>query len=405
MAEVRTSYDVVIVGASVAGCISAIEFARRGVRVAVIEKNTSPDKYKVVCSHILHANVVEELRSLGVYEELLERGGQATGLEIHVSDTQALAYPLSKKPVFANIQRRILDPVVKGLLERFDGIETHWGQTVKELVRDDRGRVVAVRARSRKGEITRFAGSLVVAADGVRSPLARMDDCRETTLDNGRVGIFRHFESPVRSVPTRIWALNRGESYIGYIPNGDRVMLNGYIPRSLYDEAKGNMPEFFEEFVVKPLLAKGLAVGQPLTELFVAKKTSTSYRTGTSAGMVLVGDARISADVMTGVGCSWAVVSSKMLVGTMTGAILAARQDTLLARRRLQLMTAAYKIGCVLRFNASARLIALASTNARSFLNPTFLKVALGLVKRIYPDNASVNLPRASRVDVEPAGR
>ena len=39
------------------------------------------------------------------------------------------------------------------------------------------------------------------------------------------------------------------------------------------------MPGFFEEFVVKPLLAKGLDVGQPLTELFVAKRTSTSYRT------------------------------------------------------------------------------------------------------------------------------
>ena len=404
MNEAHESYDVVIVGASVAGCLSAIEFAKRGVRVAVIEKNASPDKYKVVCSHILHANVVEELRALGVYEDMLERGGQATGLEIHVSDTQALAYPLSKKPVFANIQRRILDPVIKGLLARFDAIETHWGQNVRELVRNDGGRVVAVKAKSRSGEITRFSGSLIVAADGVRSPLARMDDCRETTLDNGRVGVFRHFENPVRSVPTRIWALNRGESYIGYIPNGDRVILNGYIPRALYDEAKGDMPGFFEEFVVKPLLAKGLDVGRPLTELFVAKRTSTSYRTGTSAGMVLVGDARISADVMTGVGCSWAMVSSRLMVQTLTGAILAARHDTRFARRRLQLMTAVYETRCALRFNASARLIAWASTNARSFLNPTFLKVVLALVKRIYPNNSSVDLPRASRPNVESAG-
>ena len=67
-------------------------------------------------------------------------------------------------------------------------------------------------------------------------------------------------------------------------------------------------------------------------------------------------------------------------------------------------MTAVYEIRCALRFNASARLIAWASTNARSFLNPTFLRVVLALVKRIYPNNSSVDLPRAGRPNVESAG-
>ena len=44
-------FDVAIVGGSLAGCAAATLFARRGARVALIEKAPSMDHYKVVCTH------------------------------------------------------------------------------------------------------------------------------------------------------------------------------------------------------------------------------------------------------------------------------------------------------------------------------------------------------------------
>ena len=42
--------DVAIVGASVAGCTAAILFARAGVKVTLLERNSDPLVYKRVCT-------------------------------------------------------------------------------------------------------------------------------------------------------------------------------------------------------------------------------------------------------------------------------------------------------------------------------------------------------------------
>jgi 2-polyprenyl-6-methoxyphenol hydroxylase-like FAD-dependent oxidoreductase len=389
----RKTYDVVIVGASIAGCISAIEFVKRGLRVAVLEKHSDKNKYKVMCSHIMHPNVAEELKSLGVYDALLAKGGQATGLEIHLSANQIISYPFNKKPAFANIERRLLDPVLKDVLTRFKLIDCFWGERVIELVKDAKGHVLAVKSQSREGRISRFEGTLIVGADGVGSTVARLDNCKDHVIDNGRVGIFAYFENPVRSSPTRILALNQGESFVGFIPNGDRVILNAYIPRSLYEQVKTDVPLFFQGFVIEALQARGFGVGDQLSELMVAKKTATSFRKGASPGLVLVGDARLSADVMTGIGCSWAIIAAKQMASSLSRPILAARRGTPVTKARLRASMAAYKLWFALRFHAYARLIGWSSTHVRPFLHPTIVRHVLALIRLIYPDNATATLP------------
>ncbi|WP_443065393.1 FAD-dependent monooxygenase [Streptomyces sp. NBC_00536] len=52
-------YDVVISGASLAGSAAAILLARRGVRVALLERRSDPAAYKVLCTH--------STRHLGTY--------------------------------------------------------------------------------------------------------------------------------------------------------------------------------------------------------------------------------------------------------------------------------------------------------------------------------------------------
>ena len=48
-----SDFDVVVVGASVAGCTAARLYAQRGARVALVEKRPDVDAHKTVCTHYI----------------------------------------------------------------------------------------------------------------------------------------------------------------------------------------------------------------------------------------------------------------------------------------------------------------------------------------------------------------
>ncbi|MBD0746662.1 FAD-dependent monooxygenase [Streptomyces sp. CBMA152] len=67
-------YDVVISGASIAGSAAAILLARRGVRVALLERRSDPGAYKVLCTHSITANAYPVLDELGLVPALEAAG-------------------------------------------------------------------------------------------------------------------------------------------------------------------------------------------------------------------------------------------------------------------------------------------------------------------------------------------
>src|SRR3954452_1196540 len=68
-------YDAVIVGASLAGCATAIAIGRTGARVALVEKRPDPAAFKRMCSHFIQASAVPALDRLGLLEPIVEAGG------------------------------------------------------------------------------------------------------------------------------------------------------------------------------------------------------------------------------------------------------------------------------------------------------------------------------------------
>src|SRR4051794_27929992 len=71
----RVDYDAVIVGASLAGCATAIALGRNGARVALVEKRPDPAAFKRVCSHFIQASAVPALERLELLEPIVEAGG------------------------------------------------------------------------------------------------------------------------------------------------------------------------------------------------------------------------------------------------------------------------------------------------------------------------------------------
>src|SRR3981081_3205566 len=66
--------DAVIVGASLAGCASAIMLARDGARVALLEQRPDPAAYKKICSHYIQSSAVATLERLGLLEPMITAG-------------------------------------------------------------------------------------------------------------------------------------------------------------------------------------------------------------------------------------------------------------------------------------------------------------------------------------------
>ena len=68
------TYDVAVVGASIAGCTAATLLAREGASVALIERHSDPDAYKALCTHFIQPSAVPTMERLGLLP-LIEDAG------------------------------------------------------------------------------------------------------------------------------------------------------------------------------------------------------------------------------------------------------------------------------------------------------------------------------------------
>ena len=169
-----TDPDVIVVGASIAGCTAATLLARDGARVLLLEKHTREDAYKVFCTHTLQPSAMPVIDRLGVRPEM-----EAAGAMPHRSnywtrwgwvrpraenDSEPLPHGL-------NLRRQALDPIFRRMAGTTAGVDLQLGRTVTGLVHED-GQVIGVRVRGRDGAEETVHARLVVGADGRFSKLA-----------------------------------------------------------------------------------------------------------------------------------------------------------------------------------------------------------------------------------------
>ncbi|MGN9908461.1 NAD(P)/FAD-dependent oxidoreductase [Phytohabitans sp. LJ34] len=161
------TYDVIVVGARVAGAATALLLARQGLRVLAVDRAAFPSD--TPSSHQVQPPGVERLARWG----LLDRLGDAppTRRVRFESSGAVLDGTFPAGGAIHSPRRTVLD---HALVEaaRAAGAEVRERWRVAELVWED-GRVVGVRGSSPGGQDTAAHARLVVGADGKRSFVAQ----------------------------------------------------------------------------------------------------------------------------------------------------------------------------------------------------------------------------------------
>ncbi|WP_019883857.1 NAD(P)/FAD-dependent oxidoreductase [Streptomyces purpureus] len=317
----RYDYDVVISGASLAGSAAATLLARRGVRVALLERRTDPEAYKVLCTHSITACAYPVLDELGLIPTLEKAGAVRNEARFHTrwGWIEPRAAPEGPElPYGYNIRRSTLDPLIRSHAAETPGVDLLLGHHVTGLVREA-GRTVGVRASTPQGE-REFRARLVVGADGKDSAVARLAGVRARQYENARFGYFAHFRNlPLHRGIAHTWFLEPDMAYA--FPNDDGVTVIAVLP------AKKRLPAFREDlegsfaaFVRALPEAPPVDSAERITKITGLVNYPLHSRKPTAPGVALIGDAALTSDPLWGVGCGWAMQTAQWLTEAVASA-------------------------------------------------------------------------------------
>jgi flavin-dependent dehydrogenase len=214
-------FDVIVVGARCAGSPLATLLARRGVRVAVLERATFP--HDTLSSHLFETDALTFLDRLGVAEQLRATGAPfVRRMDMRIEDVQlTMDMPLLPGDVggMASIRRWRLDPILAEAATAA-GAQVRMGVKVTELL-EDGGRVAGVRAIA-DGAETQLRARLVVGADGRHSTIARLCRSRRYNVTpSQRILYWAFFEGAKPATEPTFLSHRWGERFILGIPSDE----------------------------------------------------------------------------------------------------------------------------------------------------------------------------------------
>jgi 2-polyprenyl-6-methoxyphenol hydroxylase-like FAD-dependent oxidoreductase len=309
---VRSDYDAVVVGGSLAGCATAITLGRAGARVALVEKRPDPAAFKRTCSHFIQASAVPTLERLDLLEPMLEAGAVRTTMRAWTRWGWIEAPP-GRAREGVNLRRELLDPLVREAAAATPGVELMLGQAAHGLLRED-GAVRGVLVKDGQGGETTLRGKLVVGADGRDSRIAELAEVRTKTWPHGRFAYGAYFEGPppAPGSGSKIWMLD--PQWAAAFPTDDGLVFYAAMP------TKERLPEFKRDpekalisFVADIPEAPPILASRQVGSVTGKIEMPNKVRAPIAPGLALVGDAALAVDPLFGVGCGWALQSSEWL--------------------------------------------------------------------------------------------
>jgi flavin-dependent dehydrogenase len=173
MKVVRSTHDVVVVGARVAGSALAGLLGRLGHDVAVVDRADLPSD--TVSTHQISRTGMVALRRWDLVDEVRASGApELREITFHRPEGSLTrpVRPSQQVGYFLAPRRFVLDALLAEAAVRC-GARLHTGLNVRGVRRDGTGRVTGVYGHDRAGADVELSARFVVGADGLHSRIAR----------------------------------------------------------------------------------------------------------------------------------------------------------------------------------------------------------------------------------------
>ena len=316
-------YDVIIVGARIAGAATAALLAQQGARVLLLDRVTFPAS--TVSCPIFFGNSLQVLERIGVLREVEAIGapkirfyGTRTpdfDLVTRLPESHGFDYAYS-------IRRDVLDAVILDKVKTSPHITLREGFTVSGLVESD-GRVVGVRGRQGGGAVETLLANAVVGADGKRSFVARAVKAANYDEIKGQTSIFyayyRDF-APLHEPSAVVYADPQAmKGVLVFDADAGLTVVSVGVLADDFAAARKD-PEATIERIwreVPELAARGRNATRA-TPVMGQAPVDSFYRQSYGPGWALVGDAGMYLDPITGQGINNALRSAELFAEAWT---------------------------------------------------------------------------------------
>ena len=294
-----------IVGGGPAGLAAAIESASRGHETVVLERRSGPpDK---ACGEGLMPAGVAALSRLAVLDRLdRERCAPFVGIR-YLQDGAEVAARFPRGTGLGIRRAALTEAMADRAAEA--GALPRWNGVVHRVEQEAEG----VRLHTSRGGIR---ARLVIAADGLASPIRRAAGLEDAPAESRRFGVRRHFATPPWSDHVDVHWADGVEAYV--TPAGPRLVGVAF----LWDERRLGPQRFDRLLPYFPALQARLEGAPVASEDRGAGPFERRVRGRVQGRVVLLGDAAGYIDALSGEGLSLALHQAAALGPLLADAIV-----------------------------------------------------------------------------------
>ncbi len=313
-------YDVIVVGARVAGSATAMLLARRGVRVLLVDRAHFPSD--ALSTHTIQVPGVARLERMGLLARVRATSAPAVRTVRFETGSVRLtgSYPAVDGACEVLAPRRtILDQIlVDGA--RQAGVEVRENVTIERLDVDG-GRVIGVRGRAAGGAGVAERARLVVGADGKHSFVARAVGAAATREDPARsMAYYTYWEN----VPLTGGAIHADDDRaLGVWPTNDGLVVTYLgLPASAFNAFRADIEgSFLRNLDATGELGAIVRAGHRVDRFYGTADLPNRLVRSAGPGWALVGDAGLVMDPITGQGIGHAFRDAELLTDAVVAGL------------------------------------------------------------------------------------
>ena len=317
-------YDVIVVGARVAGSSTAMLLARSGLKVLAVDRAGFPSD--TLSTHQVQVPGVARLAHWGLLDRIAASNAPATR---HLRFANPVAVLEGHFPEFEGVdamyspRRTVLDQVLVDAA-REAGAEVRERFVVNEVLTDG-GRVVGIRGAEKGGRTVTETAPLVVGADGKRSMVAKAGGA---TSYHERPALTMACYTYFEGVPVQGGEVHGlGRRSVGVWPTNDGLVMTFVsCPAAEFESFRADVEaNLMATFDMAGELGERIRAGRRAERIRLTPDLPNRFRVPHGPGWALVGDAGLVMDPITGRGIGDAMQQAELLAEAAVAGLGGAR--------------------------------------------------------------------------------